>query len=442
MAYLIFSLSLLLIYVGLALALHVQFGLLGIPNFGVVGFWGLGMYAMGVLQIQLDLSFVDAIFLTIALVAAVSWIIGRMILRLDVQGILCATIAFSAIVALFVVTEKWATMGVVGLGTIKYPIRIGGASEYLYFVLLILVVGALQALTLRLHKSTTGRLLMAIRDNEELAASLGKDVYAVKTFWFVLTCVVMGALGALSAPLNQFLTPNMIVPSVTFAVWIALVLGGKEHSLGAVLGVFITFGIFDILIETYAPVSPELAVYVPNLKLFIYGLLLVGVLMFKPVGLLDPGTPPEAVVAQGVSVARNGTALGKQLLGSGVDVIKKIFNGETIATEQSPLPRFNRLFGKAPRDVTPPEEMATDDPSRKPVDQDGTSTPESEASRPKKAAGKPDPKPTQKSAEVQSSAQVNAEKDSKKASSSTSKAAKTTRSRRPATTKTTSEEPS
>ncbi|MET1416424.1 branched-chain amino acid ABC transporter permease [Roseibium sp. HPY-6] len=315
MAYLIFSLSLLLIYVGLALALHIQFGLLGIPNFGVVGFWGLGMYAMGVFQVQLDLSFVDAIVLSVACVAAASWVIGRLVLRLDAQGILCATIAFSAIVALLIVTEKWMTMGVVGLGTIKYPVRIGGATEYLYFLFLVAVVAALQLFTLRLHKSTTGRLLLAIRDNEEVAASLGKDTYAVKTFWFVGTCTAMGLLGALSAPLNQFLTPNMIVPSVTFAVWIALVLGGKEHSLGAVVGVFITFGIFDILIETYAPVTPELAVYVPNFKLFVYGLLLVGVLMFKPVGLLDPGLPPEAVISRATDGVQTGVALGRRFLG-------------------------------------------------------------------------------------------------------------------------------
>ena len=272
------------------------------------------MYSMGVLQVQLDLSFVDAIVLSVAVVAAASWVMGRLILRLDAQGILCATIAFSAIVALFIVTEKWMTMGVVGLGTIKYPVRIGGATEYFYFLLLLGAVVALQIFTLRLHRSTTGRLLIAIRDNEEVAASLGKDTYAVKNLWFVLTCVAMGAFGALSAPLNQFLTPNMIVPSVTFAVWIALVLGGKEHSLGAVVGVFITFGLFDILIETYVPVSPELAVYVPNIKLFVYGLLLVGVLMFKPAGLLEPDLPPEAVASRAVGGAKLAAAHGRRFV--------------------------------------------------------------------------------------------------------------------------------
>jgi len=309
MAYFIFSLSLLLIYLGLALSLHVQFGLLGIPNFGVVGFWGLGMYTMGVLQVQLDMSFFDAMALTTAVVVAASWGLGKLILKLEGQAILCATIAFGAIVALLVVTEKWMTMGVVGLGTIPYPIRVGAGTEYLYFFLLVALVVAMQIGVLRLHRSPTGRLLIAIRDNEELAASLGKNTTAVRLFWFTVTASLMGVLGALSAPLNQFLTPNMIVPSVTFAVWIALVLGGKEHALGATIGIFVTFGLFDILVETYAPVSPGLAVYVPNFKLFLYGVVLVAVLMFRPTGVLSPSTPPEAVIGQAQGYLAKGVGL-------------------------------------------------------------------------------------------------------------------------------------
>ncbi|MEM6466256.1 MAG: branched-chain amino acid ABC transporter permease, partial [Pseudomonadota bacterium] len=231
MAYLLFSLSLLLVYIGLAQMLHIQFGMLGIPNFGVVGFWGFGMYCMGVLQVQLDLSFVDALVLTSALIAGISFGLGHLILRLERQAILCATIAFAAIVALLVVTEKWATMGVVGLGTIRYPFRIFGWEEVLHFLLLLgFVIGA-QWYILKLHKSRLGRLMIAIRDNEELASSLGKDAFRVKLYAFTLTATVMGVLGCLSAALNQFLTPNMIVPSITFAVWISLVLGGKEHAL-------------------------------------------------------------------------------------------------------------------------------------------------------------------------------------------------------------------
>lgn len=297
MAYLIFSLSLLLVYVGLALLLHVQFGLLGIPNFGVVGFWGLGMYIVGVLEVQFGASFFDAMLFLVPIMVAVSYVLGRLLLRCDPQAILCGTLAFSAIVALVIITEKWATFGVVGLGTIDYPIRIGDMTEPFYFVVLLVLVGLLQYAVLKLHTSRTGRVLIAIRDNEELAASLGKNTVHTKLVFFVVTSTLMGVIGGFSAPINQFLTPNMLVPGVTFAVWIALALGGKEHALGATLGVFVTFGLFDILIETYLPVSPELAVLVPNLKLFLYGAVLVLILVYKPQGLLTKNSlSPQGVV--------------------------------------------------------------------------------------------------------------------------------------------------
>lgn len=286
MAYLIFSITLMLVYIGLAQLLHIQFGMLGIPNFGIVGFWGLGMYSVGVMNVQWDVSFIPALILTLLLVALVANGLGRLILKLEGQAMLCATLAFSAIVTLLVMTEKWLTEGVVGLGTIKYPFDAGAMTEPLYFLILLLVVIGIQLFINRLHESRLGTLIFSIRDNEELAASLGKDTVKTKLELFTLSCAFMGLLGALSAPLNQFLTPNMLVPSVTFAVWIALILGGKEHSLGAVLGVFITFGLFDLLIETYLPVAPEYAVMVPNFKLFLYGAVLVAVLMYRPRGVL------------------------------------------------------------------------------------------------------------------------------------------------------------
>jgi len=223
-------------------------------------------------------------FFLVLIMGVSSYIVGRLLLRCGPQEILCGTLAFSAIVSLLVVTEKGWTGGVVGLGTISYPIRIGGGTEILYFLILLALVCLLQYAVLKLHLSKAGRLLIAIRDNEELAASLGKDTFKTKLTVFTITCTLMGVIGGFSAPLNQFLTPNMLVPGITFAVWISLALGGKEHALGSTIGVFVTFGLFDILIETYMPVSPELAVVVPNFKLFLYGAVLVFVLVYDETG--------------------------------------------------------------------------------------------------------------------------------------------------------------
>ncbi|MEM9710474.1 MAG: branched-chain amino acid ABC transporter permease [Pseudomonadota bacterium] len=291
MDYLIFSFSLMLIYIGLAQLLHVQFGLIGIPNFGVVGFWGLGLYGTGVLYVNADFPLIPAIIAASLVTAAVAYVLARLILQRSGQAILAATLALAAVVATLVVSEKNLTGGVKGLGTIGFPFQDLDARNVVYFFFLAAVVAALMWLSAKLRDSRLGRQLIAIRDNEELAASLGKNTIATKRTMFVITCALMGVLGGLSAPLHQFLVPYHLAPSLTFAVWIALVLGGKGHNLGAMIGVFATFGLFDILIETYAPVPAEQAILLPNFKLFCYGVLLVMIIMFRPTGLLGEEAP-------------------------------------------------------------------------------------------------------------------------------------------------------
>ena len=291
MDYLIFSLSLMLVYIGLAQLLHIQFGMAGIPNFGVVGFWGIGLYGTGVLYVQFGVPLLPAIVVSALLAAGVAYLLAILVLQRSGQAILAATLALAAIVATLAVTEKDLTGGVRGLGTIGFPLSGLEARNLVYLVVLALIVGGMIWVSARLRDSRLGRQLVAIRDNEELAASLGKDTAATKRMIFALTCGLMGVLGGLSAPLHQFLVPYQLAPSLTFAVWIALVLGGKGHNLGAMVGVFATFGLFDILVETYAPVPAEQAILLPNLKLFCYGVLLVAIIMFRPVGLLGEDSP-------------------------------------------------------------------------------------------------------------------------------------------------------
>ena len=291
MDYLIFSLSLMTVYIGLAQLLYIQFGLAGIPNFGVVGFWGLGLYGTGVLVVKFSMPLLPAILLGAILAAAVAYVLAVLILQRSGQAILAATLALSAVIAVLAVSEKKLTGGVVGLGTIVFPFPNLDGRNLLFMGLLVAVVIGLIWASANLRDSRLGRQLVAIRDNEELAASLGKNTAATKRMTFAITCGLMGLLGGLSAPLHQFLVPYQLAPSLTFAVWIALVLGGKGHYLGATIGVFVTFGLFDILIETYAPVPAEKAILLPNFKLFCYGALLVMIIMFRPVGILGVEKP-------------------------------------------------------------------------------------------------------------------------------------------------------
>lgn len=303
MDYLIFSFSLMLVYIGLAQLLHIQFGMAGIPNFGVVGFWGLGLYGTGVLYLTYDVPLFIAIAMASLLSAAAGYVLALLVLQRSGQAVLAATLALSAIIATLIVSEKDITGGVQGLGTIKFPFGDMDGRNIVFMVFILIVVIALVWLSAKLRDSRMGRQLIAIRDNEELAASLGKNTASTKRWVFAVTCGMMGVLGGMSAPLHQFLVPYQLAPSLTFAVWIALVLGGKGHNLGATVGVFVTFGLFDILIETYAPVPAEQAILLPNFKLFCYGLVLIMIIMFRPRGMLGEDKPrvrARPAQAQGV----------------------------------------------------------------------------------------------------------------------------------------------
>lgn len=286
MAYTIYSLSTILIFIGLATILHLQFGITGIVNFGIAGFWGIGMYALGFFLIEMNIPLVISILLATLLTAFAAFVLGAIILKLEGQSILVATLAFSAIVKIFITTEKWLTHGVKGLGSVPFPIKIGRYSDVVFFIILIIITTILFWYTKKIEASPYGRLLKGIQDNETLAEGLGKSTYRQKLIFFTFTSGLLGFFGGLSAILYHFLIPRLVDPGVTFTVWIALIIGGRKHVYGGLVGAAITLGIFELIIEVYAPIPTGYSQLVPVVKMMLFGLTLLLVLMFKPSGIL------------------------------------------------------------------------------------------------------------------------------------------------------------
>ncbi|MGI9647451.1 MAG: branched-chain amino acid ABC transporter permease [Acidimicrobiia bacterium] len=285
-AYLIFSLSSIAVFVALAALLHLQFGRAGIVNFGVVGFVGLGMYTFGALQVQYDWPYFAAMVVGILAAGVAGLLLGGVILKLDDEAVLVSTLAFATIVAHLVTTEKWLTNGVVGLGTLRYPFDVGSDTPRVFLGLTVLLAAAIMFYAYRLQSTPYGRLMLSIRDNEPLAKSLGKRTFREKLIFFTISSAVMGLIGVMYGTMNQFLVPRMVGPGLTFVVWIALILGGKTRVMGALVGVLLTAGLFDIVIESYVPIPKGWSNYIPDLKLMLYGLTLVLVIMFRPRGVL------------------------------------------------------------------------------------------------------------------------------------------------------------
>ncbi len=285
MDYIIYMLTFLVIYVALASLLYAQFSLAGIVNFGIAGFWGLGMYSFTLMQVKLDLGFIPALLLTMIIVGIVALILGRVILNLESQSVLVGTLAFATIMEYLVTTEKWLTNGMLGLGTVYYPIK--GENENLIYLFILILFMTLTLLYVRqINHSPYGRLLKSIGDNEKLAKGIGKPTFKIKVIFFGITCAIIGLFGATAAPLYAFIFPRMVESGTTFTIWIILLLGGRKKLSGSIIGGFVTIGLLGILVDLLIPLPASVGDLLSTIRYALYGVILILILMFRPSGIV------------------------------------------------------------------------------------------------------------------------------------------------------------
>lgn len=294
-AFLITGLFQVVMISGLGLLLHLQLGLARIANFGLVGFWGLGMYAFGILYVRVDWPFGEPWqFLVCAaaaslIVGVVGLLMGWLIADMDTDGVLVGTLGFATAVQILATTERDVTGGARGLGGLRFPYDIGKVkdNEFLWLLITAAVVVAILLYVWRVHRSPYGRLLIAVGGNEPLARSLGKSTFRTKLWLFAVTSAAMGLLGAMSGVMLRYLDVGNIGVGITLAAMVALVLGGTARVWGAVVGAVLTIGLFDIVIQSYLPLPREWYTQaIPVLREAAFGLALIIVLLFRPLGLL------------------------------------------------------------------------------------------------------------------------------------------------------------
>lgn len=281
--------------IGLALLLHLQLGLTGIANFGVVGFWGVGLYTFGVLYVRVDWPFEDPyVFLVCAAAATLAsgicgLLVGWLISDLDVDGVLVGTLGFATAVAILATTEEDLTGGALGLGGLRFPYDAGDVAmnELVWLLVLTVLVSGILLFAWRVHRTPYGRLLIAVGDNEALARSLGKPAAGAKLGLFALTSALMGLLGVMYGVMVRFLEVSSLGIELTLAAVVGLVLGGTKKVWGAVVGVALTVGVFDVVIQSYVQLPAGWYTQaIPVMREVLFGVVLIAVLIFRPLGLL------------------------------------------------------------------------------------------------------------------------------------------------------------
>ena len=139
----------------------------------------------------------------------------------------------------------------------------------------------------RLARSPWGRVLRAIREDEQAALALGKSSVRFRLQAFAIGGGIMGLAGAVQAHFIGFIAPDNYVPMLTFQVWAMLIVGGSGNNKGAILGAVLVWGIWaasaGAVSELFPPGQQARAA---ALQIVMIGVALCAILLLRPRGIL------------------------------------------------------------------------------------------------------------------------------------------------------------
>lgn len=293
------------IYALLTLGLNLHWGYTGLMNVGIAGFVTVGAYTSAILSTPASPTHLGGFELPVlvgmaaAAVAAgfVAWLIGLTTLRLRSDYLAIATIGIGEILRMVARNEQWLTNGSQGMTNVP---KIFGSlpspwSEVAFLAVVLVLVAITYWLCERAHRSPWGRVQRAIRDNESAAAASGKHVERFRLASFVFGAMVMGLGGAMMAQLLRFVAPETAEPlMVTFLVWVMLVAGGSGNNRGAVVGAFGVWALWSLTDFLTRFMPDALEARASFLRIFLIGLALQLILIYRPQGLIGE-KPPKRI---------------------------------------------------------------------------------------------------------------------------------------------------
>ena len=271
------------IFAVLALSLNLLLGYTGQLSLGHAAFFGIGAYATALVSVKLEWSPWIGMLAATVLPGLAGWGIGRLALKLRGAYFVLLTISFAGVVSLVSVNWMELTNGPLGIpGVPALAITVPGGPELslrskgAFYYLVLAAVLAAYVLCRRLIASRVGRALVALRENETLAASVGID----GTFYLVLAAVISaamaGAAGGLYAHYTRFVSPEVFLFTYTVTMVIMVVAGGKGTLAGPVVGAVL----FTVLPEVLRASTSW------QWQMLLYGMLLIATLFFMPRGIV------------------------------------------------------------------------------------------------------------------------------------------------------------
>lgn len=286
LGYVLYLVSLGLIYAIVALGLNLLFGYAGQFSLGHAGFFAIGAYTSAILTARAGVPFIIALLAAGFFTAAIGFLLGLPALRLTGLYLAIATLGFGlAIPQLILWLREWTggSMGLHSLPSATIPLGPFPAiifrtdQEYYYLALVVLI--AMTILARNIVNSDTGRAFIAIRDSEIAARAMGVDRVRYKTTAFALSAFYAGIGGGLYAHLLHGISPEDFTVYLSIDFVTMVVLGGLGSVSGALYGAFLLTLLQNLL--TRLPILNEFK----NLYVVVLGVILILTVSFFPRGI-------------------------------------------------------------------------------------------------------------------------------------------------------------
>ncbi|MCR4427464.1 MAG: branched-chain amino acid ABC transporter permease [Firmicutes bacterium] len=259
-----------------AVGLSLVSGYTGQMSLGHAGLYAVGAYTSALLTTRFGVSFWGAVPAVLVVSALAGVVIGAPSIRLKAGYLTISTVAFGEIVHQTARNWDKVTKGPTGIGAIPSPELFGlevmtlRAWYYFAFVFLLIAVW----ISARIVNSHIGRALRAIREHEPAAQVMGINSSYYKVLVFVVSAVFAGMAGALYAHFITFIAPDNFTLNESIGFLVMTVVGGIGAISGAVFGAFVV------------TIIPEYLRAFGDIRLVLYGLILVLFVLFMPKGLV------------------------------------------------------------------------------------------------------------------------------------------------------------
>jgi len=244
--FIIFQMTMLLIYALAVLALNILTGGSGQFSLGQSAFYAIGAYTSAILMEQYNVNYALTLPVAGVICFGAGFLFGQPALRLSGVYLALATFALATAMPQLLKLnffEKW-TGGVQGLVVTKPDAPFGlsiSQDAWLYYFTLVVGV-AIYIFSVNLLRSRSGRAFMAIRDNEIAASAMGIDVALYKTLAFGVSAGITGVAGGLGAIAVQFVAPDSYTITLAISLFLGMVVGGVGWLPGSIVGAaFIIF---------------------------------------------------------------------------------------------------------------------------------------------------------------------------------------------------------